>query len=86
MTVDGYQVIADRETGRKHEADTHQCPHCGGHFVMQRGSGKQRAWCHRCCAVTCGRPGCARCKHFMAAIEEIERRASFEARYGTWPR
>lgn len=43
-----------------HVADTVQCVHCGGHFVMQKGSGVIRGWCHACGGIFCG-PGCVPC-------------------------
>jgi hypothetical protein len=39
-------------------ADTVQCPHCGTHFTMVRGSGTRRGFCTKCMGVTCGRLTC----------------------------
>ena len=47
ILIDGIQV-----------ADTVQCVHCGGHFVMRRGSGITRGFCTNCNGLTCG-PTCA---------------------------
>lgn len=44
----------------QHVADTVQCVHCGGHFVMRKGSGTIRGWCLNCHGMICG-PQCAVC-------------------------
>lgn len=38
----------------KEVATTLQCPHCGGHFVSRKGSGKRRDYCLKCDAICCG--------------------------------
>lgn len=48
--VDGVQV-----------ASTVQCCHCGGHFVMEPGSGRTRGFCLKCMRLTCGHPDCDEC-------------------------
>lgn len=47
--------------GSKAEADFLRCCHCGGQFQVAPGSGKQRGWCGRCGAVTCGGHACMDC-------------------------
>lgn len=54
------------------KASTLQCPHCGMHFVMVRGSGKRRAFCVRCQAVTCGNHTCDVCIPLEARLEHAE--------------
>lgn len=53
-------------------ATTLQCPHCGGHFVSQKGSGKRRAFCIRCKAITCGKHVCDVCIPIEAKLEHTE--------------
>ena len=49
-----------------------QCPHCGSHFESRAGSGKRRAWCMRCAAVTCGALPCDECVPLEARLEHAE--------------
>jgi hypothetical protein len=61
-----YEVTARRPAGhiiivgdfRTIEADTLQCVHCGGHWVVRPGSGRRRGYCMRCSGVTCGAEPC----------------------------
>ena len=50
-------------------ATTHQCPHCGGHFLIAKGNlevarrtlgqiATPKVFCASCDKRTCGRPGC----------------------------
>lgn len=55
-------------------ADTARCCHCGGHFVMVRGSGRRRGWCLACNAMTCGRRGCGECLPVGKRLELTEKR------------
>lgn len=64
-------------------ASTQRCVHCGAHFMVETGSGKVRGWCRfKCNGPTCGRPECYECKPFERWLEEVERRATLEARLG----
>jgi hypothetical protein len=63
VLLDGIQV-----------ASTLQCPHCGAHFVSIPGSGKRRAWCTRCRAVTCGELPCDQCVPIEARLDHAEGR------------
>jgi hypothetical protein len=38
--------------------DLVSCVHCGFTWVWERGSGRRRGFCCRCCGIVCGRPGC----------------------------
>lgn len=58
----------------QHVADTVQCKHCGGHFVMRKGSGITRGWCTRCDGVVCG-PQCAACTPMEKRLDQAEARA-----------
>lgn len=61
--------------GTKEVADTHQCPHCGMHFVMVKGSGTRRGFCLKCHGVTCGKPECStKCVPMERQLEMMEGR------------
>jgi len=62
ILVDGQQV-----------ADTLQCVHCGGHFVMIRGSGRRRGFCTLCHGITCGSAGCVACVPTEQWLDQVER-------------
>ena len=64
------------------EHDTLQCCHCGGHFQVEPGSGNRRTFCTRCNGITCGQSACDPCKPFEKWLDEVEKKASFQARYG----
>ena len=34
--------------------ETLQCAHCGMHWIVERGSGRKRGFCHNCLKATCG--------------------------------
>jgi len=57
----------------KEVAHTLQCPHCGGHFISKKGSGKLRTFCLKCMAVTCGAHRCHACIPFEMQLERIEK-------------
>lgn len=72
----GFVTTFDPDGGTQ-DLDTQQCPHCGGHFAVQPGSGKLRSWCYNCAAVTCGQKGCVqRCVPAEKMLEQIEKRAN----------
>lgn len=60
--------------GGKQVASTSQCCHCGGHFVMVKGSGKRRGFCMRCGQITCGAASCDVCVPLEKQLEIMERR------------
>jgi hypothetical protein len=62
IIVDGRQV-----------ASTKQCCHCGGHFVMEKGSGKLRGWCMKCHEITCGKIECCKCVPFEKKLDLMEK-------------
>lgn len=66
----GWLYITDAD-GRVSESETHLCCHCGGHFVMQKGSGRLRGFCTRCNGLICG-PACANCVPAEQLLENIE--------------
>jgi hypothetical protein len=51
-------VITTDFNGVPTEADTQQCPHCGGHWIVRKGSGRPHVWCGKCSAWTCSNPAC----------------------------
>jgi len=59
------------EDGRE-LADTLQCCHCGGHFLVIKDSGKVRGFCMECDAVTCGSPRCHECLPFEKRMRLFE--------------
>lgn len=56
MREDGAIIILG-ERGEV-QRSTHQCAHCGTHFVSVRGSGIERGYCMLCNKVTCGAKKC----------------------------
>lgn len=40
--------------------DTQQCVHCGGHWIIARGSGRPHLFCVKCGGDTCSKPECLR--------------------------
>ena len=53
-------------------ASTKQCCHCGGHFVMVKGSGKLRGYCTKCHEITCGKLECCKCVPFEKKLDMAE--------------
>lgn len=68
MRADGQIIIVG--DGPVIEHDTKQCCHCGGHFVIRRGSGTQRGWCTHCNGVTCGGANCWECRPHAKLVAE----------------
>ena len=58
------------------ERDTLQCVHCGGHWLVEPGSGIKRGWCTLCSGPHCGGQGCWTCTPFERRLEQEERRAA----------
>jgi len=67
ILVDGVQV-----------STTHQCCHCGGHFISVKGSGIRRGFCLKCMRVTCGAPECDPCVPFEKKLEMIEKHGNHQ--------
>lgn len=57
----------------QHVADTVRCVHCQRHFVMRKGSGKQRGFCFKCNGIFCG-AACAPCVPFEKKLDVAEAR------------
>jgi hypothetical protein len=76
----GYRVETDISGKVISEADLRQCPHCGTHFTIVKGSGIQRMWCGKCHAVCCGSPECIECIPIEAKFEAIELAAAKQLR------
>jgi hypothetical protein len=68
MKPDGQIIIVGE--GPVVEHDTKQCCHCGGHFIIRRGSGVRRGWCTRCQGVTCGGERCWECRPHAKLVAE----------------
>jgi len=51
-----------------------QCCHCGVHWEVIQGSGRQRGWCQKCFAPICGQQKCmCECKPYQEQLEQIRR-------------
>jgi hypothetical protein len=55
------KMIVTCESGT-FERDTLQCCHCQKHWEVERGSKRQRGYCAKCGAVTCGDQRCDPCR------------------------
>lgn len=57
------------------ERDTVQCVHCGMHYIVQPGSGKQRGFCLKCMGATCGQAQCHTC---VTIAQRLDMHEAFE--------
>jgi len=71
MKEAGFIELADPGMDRVFRVATHQCVHCGAHWISEPGSGKTRGWCQRCHGPVCG-PACAECVPYERQIENEE--------------
>lgn len=63
-------------------ADTAQCKHCGKHWKIERGSGKQRGFCRNCMGVTCGAKRCTdTCEPVEKMLERMEAEFAIQVEY-----
>jgi len=70
---DGTSVFTDRETGKPLAVfRTLMCRHCGAHFHVIPGSGRQRGWCMSCGGPTCGKVECDPCVYYLQKIDNLE--------------
>ena len=69
----GHAIVTSLD-GHTREYDTLQCVHCGGHWVVQPGSGKKRGFCLKCTGPLCGKKRCFRCVPFEKSLEILEGR------------
>ncbi len=53
-------------------AQTTQCVHCDGHFIMRKGSGVERGYCMRCKGITCGKEMCWACNPVEKQLDLID--------------
>ena len=53
--------------------DTVQCVHCNGHFIVFKGSGRQRPYCANCGGWECGKPECFSCAAFEKKLDLYEK-------------
>lgn len=60
--------------GQTPEHDTLQCVHCGGHWIVEPNSGKERGWCYNCNGPHCGSEHCWKCLPFEKLLEQMENR------------
>ena len=64
------------------ERDTLQCVHCGGHWSVEPGSGRQRGFCTMCNGPHCGREHCWECVPFRKKLDQMARRAALAEALG----
>ena len=76
LNEDGAILFDGRQVG-----STAMCRHCNAHFLVERGSGKKRGWCRYCGGPTCGKAQCDPCRPLGKWLDDVERKASYEARY-----
>lgn len=70
----GVVLVTDFD-GKLIENDTKQCCHCGGHFIVVKGSGKPHVHCGRCAADTCSNPRCmSGCYPIQKRFDDVEKR------------
>lgn len=78
-TGKGYGVFSPSDSDRVVEEYSITCSHCGHVFFFQRGSGRERGWCHMCGASTCGEtlcdPSLYGCAPFEKKLDAYERSA-----------
>jgi hypothetical protein len=53
-------VIVTDWNGNDVTRDTQQCVHCGGHWIIVRGSKRPHVFCQNCGGNTCSDPKCLR--------------------------
>ena len=71
----GYLLVTG-PVGVEDEGETLQCVHCGMHWRVQPGSGRQRGYCMNCDGPTCGKKVCmTKCVPAEKKIQEMEGRA-----------
>ena len=67
-------VIATNFDGVEVQRDTGQCVHCGGHWIVQKGSGKPHVFCSRCNGNTCSQPKCLKeCYPIQKRFDDTEK-------------
>jgi hypothetical protein len=67
----GTIIITDPDLGVI-MADTLQCCHCGAHWTVVKGSGRERGFCLKCMGPTCG-PNCLECVPQEQWLENSEK-------------
>lgn len=68
----GY-IILTTENGEQ-QRPTSQCPHCGYHFNIVRGSGHKRSFCMRCMKPVCDKEQCIKeCIPLEMRLDLIEK-------------
>lgn len=60
------------DLGNTSEYHSAQCKHCGVHWQVIPGSGRQRGWCTKCVGVLCGSKRCMECVPQEAQLEIME--------------
>lgn len=66
-------VIREFDDGKVVETPTMQCRHCGQHWIMLPGSGRERGWCTKCMGPLCGKKECMdQCLPFEKRLDLYE--------------
>jgi len=66
----GFIFVDGREV-----ANTLQCVHCQAHFIVVKGSGRKRGFCHKCMGPTCSPQCSGECYPAEKQLEDEERKA-----------
>lgn len=67
-------AISTNFDGKDTENDTDQCVHCGGHWIVQKGSGRPHAFCSRCNGNTCSNIKClTECYPIQKRFDDVEK-------------
>lgn len=69
-------VICTDLDGVETQFDTRQCVHCGGHWIVVKGSGRPHIWCHKCAGWTCSNPKC------LSECIPLEKKQDILAKHG----
>lgn len=64
-------IVIQNVDGSTFEGETRQCCHCGGHWLIQPGSGKVRGWCGKCSAWFCS-PSCMECIPYEKMLDIMD--------------
>ncbi len=76
MNHKGYFIGTDESGKVIDEGESLKCVHCGLHFVVRPGSGRERGFCLNCMGPLCGAKECMdNCVPWERRMEEMERAA-----------
>lgn len=67
----GLIVVSGPQSDALARSATRMCVHCGGHWVVEPGSGALRGFCQNCNGYICG-PGCMECVPVEKMLDIME--------------